>query len=456
MSRIPIRLRLTLAFALVSAIVLAALGSFVYSRFDSELSEQIDQSLRTHGDDIAALAAGGDLARNARLLGREESFAQVLTPNGRIYATTPQLGSNPQITPAEAAEAARSSFISTRPHVRSITGQARLLARPASGPGGERFVVVTAASLDDRNESLASLRTLLLIGGPVALLLASLAGYAVSGRALRPVERMRRESEAISGSEPSRRLEVPATRDELAELGASLNRMLDRLEAALVRERRFVDDASHELRTPLANLKVELELALRRSRTPEELEAAVRSAAVETDRLASLAEDLLVLARAADGRLPVRRQETELGPLVGDVARSFAGRAEARGIALVTIVHRDGTARVDEARVRQAVGNLIENALGHTPSGGRITVGVTRSDGTASIAVTDTGEGFPDGFIDRAFEAFTRADAARSPDGGGTGLGLAIVRVVAEGHGGSVAARNNPEGGATVELTLPV
>jgi signal transduction histidine kinase len=266
---------------------------------------------------------------------------------------------------------------------------------------------------------------------------------------------MRRESEAISGSEPNRRLEVPATRDELAELGASLNRMLDRLEAALLRERRFVDDASHELRTPLANLKVELELALRRSRTPDELQAALRSAAVETDRLTSLAEDLLVLARAADGRLPIRRDEIELGPLVDDVVRRFSGRAEARGITMATTVDRDRTARVDEARVRQALGNLIENALIHTPRGGRITVGLTDADGSLSIAVVDTGEGFPAGFLEHAFEPFSRADAARSPDGGGTGLGLAIVRVVAEGHGGSVEARNNPGGGATVELTLP-
>ena len=310
-------------------------------------------------------------------------------------------------------------------------------------------------AFDDQREALDRLLGLLVVVAPLAATLAAVVGWVVAAAALRPVARMRRESEAISGSEPSRRLDVPATRDELAELGASLNRMLDRLEAALQRERRFVDDASHELRTPLANLKVELELALRRSRTPDELEAALRSAAVETDRLTSLAEDLLVLARAADGRLPIRRNDVELGPLVGDVVKRFAGRADERGIALATSGHLDGTARVDEARLRQALGNLIENALIHTPPGGRITVGLTRSDGSVLIAVADTGDGFPPGFLDHAFEPFSRADAARSLDRGGTGLGLAIVRVVAEGHGGSVEARNTPGGGATVELTLP-
>src|SRR5512133_4210519 len=122
MSRIPIRLRVTLAFAVVSAVLLVALGYFIYARFDSELSEQIDQSLRTHGDDIASLVAGGGLERSSKLLGREESFAQVLTPDGRIYATTPQLGPRPQLSPAEAARAARASFIVTKEDVRSISG----------------------------------------------------------------------------------------------------------------------------------------------------------------------------------------------------------------------------------------------------------------------------------------------------------------------------------------------
>src|SRR3954451_5914598 len=143
MTRIPIRLRVALAFAVVSAIVLAALGYFVYSRFDSELSEQIDQSLRSHGDDIAALVARNDLSQKSSLLGREESFAQVLTNGGQIYATTDQLANDPQLTPAEAARAAQTSFIVTRPHVRSITGQARLLARPARARG-RTFVVVVA------------------------------------------------------------------------------------------------------------------------------------------------------------------------------------------------------------------------------------------------------------------------------------------------------------------------
>jgi two-component system, OmpR family, sensor kinase len=450
-SRVPIRLRVTLAFALVSAVVLVALGYFVYARFDSELSEQIDQSLRTHGDDIASLVAGGDLARNANLLGREESFAQVLTPDGRIYATTPQLGGNPQITDAEAAQAARASFISTRPHVRSISGQARLLARPASGPHGQSFVVLTAASLDDRNESLASLRTLLLIGGPVALLLASLAGYAVSGRALRPVEAMRRRAAAISAAEPEERLPLPEANDEIRRLGETLNGMLGRLEAAIERERAFVDDASHELRTPLAMHKTELELALRYAKTPEEMRAAISSAIVEVDRLIQLAEDLLVLARSAEGKLALDLRRVGIADLLGDLRERFSGRMAEAGRSLVIEPANGLTVEGDRLRLEQALTNLVENAIEH--GGGEVTVSASEDGEGLAIHVEDRGPGFDPAFIDRAFERFSRGDPSRG--GQGTGLGLAIVDAIAQAHRGSAHAANRDGSGADVWIALP-
>jgi signal transduction histidine kinase len=451
MSRVPIRLRVTLAFALVSAVVLGALGYFIYARFDAELSEQIDQSLRTHGDDIASLVAAGDLARNAKLLGREESFAQVLTAEGRTYATTPQLGANPQITPAEAARAGRESFLVTRPHVRSLTGQARLLARPAAGPRGESFVVVTAASLDDRNESLANLRTLLLIGIPVALLLASMAGYVVSGRALRPVEAMRRRAAAVSAAEPDQRLPLPEADDEIRRLGDTLNGMLGRLEAAIERERAFVDDASHELRTPLAMHKTELELAVRYAKTPEEMRAAMMSAIVEVDRLIELAEDLLVLARSAEGNLALDLRPVGVADLLGDVRERFSARMGEAGRRLV-LEPADGlTVEGDRLRLDQALSNLVENAIQH--GGGEITVRASEREEDVAIHVEDRGPGFAPEFIGRAFERFSLGDPSRRGDG--TGLGLAIVEAIARAHRGSAHAANRDGDGADVWIELP-
>jgi heavy metal sensor kinase len=440
----------TLAFAVVSAVVLAALGYFVYARFDAELSEQIDQSLRTHGDDIASLVGTGDLARNSKLLGREESFAQVLTPQGQIYASTPQLGRHPQLTPAEAARASHASFVVTREHVPSISGQARLLARPADGSGG-RFVVVVAASLDDRNESLANLGTILLIGGPVALLLASLAGYVVSGRALRPVEAMRRRAAAISAAEPEQRLPLPAADDEIRRLGETLNQMLARLEEGLERERAFVDDASHELRTPLAMHKTELELALRYAKTPEEMRAAISSAIVEVDRLIQLAEDLLVLARSDEGKLALDLRRVTVAELLADVRERFSARIDETGRSLV-IEPSDGlTVEGDRLRLEQALTNLVENAIEH--GGGEITVHASESDGEVAIHVEDRGPGFAPEFIGRAFERFSRDDAARGGDG--TGLGLAIVEAIARAHRGSAHAANRKGDGADVWIALP-
>jgi signal transduction histidine kinase len=440
----------TLAFALVSAVVLAALGWFVYSRFDSELSEQIDQSLRTHGDDVASLVANGDLARNSKLLGREESFAQVLTPDGRVYASTPQLGQSPQITPAEAARAAQASFLVTRDQVRSISGQARLLARPAAGPSG-RFVVVAAASLDDRNDSLASLGTILLIGIPVALLLASVAGYLVSGRALRPVEAMRRRAAAISAAEPDQRLPLPEADDEIRRLGETLNGMLGRLEAALERERAFVDDASHELRTPLAMHKTELELALRYAKTPEEMRAAIASAIVEVDRLAQLAEDLLVLARSEEGKLGLDLRKVGVAPLLADLRERFSARIVASGRSLVVEPANGLTVEGDRLRLEQALGNLVENALEH--GGGEIILRASEGDGQVAIHVEDHGAGFAPEFTDRAFERFSRGDSSRGGDG--TGLGLAIVEAIAQAHRGSAHAANRAGAGADVWIVLP-
>jgi heavy metal sensor kinase len=323
-------------------------------------------------------------------------------------------------------------------------------------PTDQGGFLVVGASLEDTTDALASLASLMLVGGPVAILLASAVGWLVAGAALRPVERLRTEAEAISASEPGRRLAVPPTGDELARLAEGLNRMLARLEEAAERERRFVSDASHELRTPLANLKAELDIALRRARGPEELTRVLHSASEETDRLGRLAEDLLVLARAEGGRLPIRREQVDVGALVSDTIASFAGRADELGIELETAIRPGSHATADPTRLRQAVGNLLDNALIHTPAGGQVTADVSVADRSAMITVTDTGPGFPAEFVDSAFEPFSRSDAARSRAEGGAGLGLAIVRAIAEAHGGSALARNPSEGGAEVRLTIPL
>jgi signal transduction histidine kinase len=277
-------------------------------------------------------------------------------------------------------------------------------------------------------------------------------GWVVARAALRPVEELRSEAAAISSSEPARRLPVPETGDELQRLAETLNAMLDQLHEALDRERRFVDEASHELRTPLGVLKAEVDLALKEPRSRDELEAALRSIAQESERLRRLTQDLLVLARSDRGRLPVHRDDVDVAGVIERVVTEFEDRAGREGVRMRTTGSRV-RARVDADRIRQAVENMVDNALRHAGRGGTVEVRADLEVNRLRIVVSDSGSGFPQDLLGRAFEPFARADGDR--EGDGAGLGLAIVRAVAEAHGGSATARNLESGGASVLLDLP-
>jgi two-component system OmpR family sensor kinase len=452
--RLPIRTRLTLVSAALMAAVLAAAGAFLYFWLQADLLDAVDAGLRSRAETLLGSLDRSDPTLGGRggLVEPDDSFAQVLGPDGEIIGSSPGLETRSLLTRADVAGLRGSPrFLERVVTTAEEPVPARLLAIPAS----EGRVLLVGASLDDQREALARLAILLAVGGPLAMILAGGVGWVVAGAALRPVERMRAEAAAISASEPGRRLPPARTGDEVARLGETLNAMLERLEQALQRERRFVDEASHELRTPLANLRTELDLALRRSRTVPELEAALRSAAEETERLARLAEHLLVLARTDRGRLPVRPEPVDLAPLVNGTIESFATQAAKDGVSIEARVPESLRASLDPLRIRQAIGNLLDNALRHTPPGGKVTVEAARADGFLCLEVRDTGEGFPDTFLPSAFEPFARPDPSRSRLDGGTGLGLAIVLAVAQAHGGVAEARNRPEGGASVTVRIP-
>jgi signal transduction histidine kinase len=408
-SALPIRLRLTVAFAAATALVLVAAGAFVYVQLRADLDESVDSALAARAAAVARSGADAGVVGDP-----EESFAQVQGPDGRLV---------------EAAGGARGPVepVSGERRVPGIEGTARVLARDR---------VVVGQSLDDRDEVLAGLVAAFAIGGPLAVVLASLLGYVLAGAGLRPVEAMRRR--AAAGDE---RLPLPAAHDEIHRLGVTLNDLLARLRGSLERERQFVADASHELRTPLAVVKTELEAALR---GPEK-DAAISAAIEEVDRLSQLAEDLLVLARSAEGELPVRRETLRARTLLEGVRDRFADRAARAGRGIV-VADGDVTVSADPLRLRQALGNLVDNALRH--GGGDVVLRAAADDGGVALEVSDAGAGFPPEIADRAFERFARGDRARTR--GGTGLGLAIVRAIAEAHGGRATLD-----GATVRVWIP-
>jgi signal transduction histidine kinase len=436
--RLPIKLRLTLAFAGAMALVFVATGAFVYFRLGSSLDDTIDSGLRTRANDLSALVMRGNLDVPGR-------FAQVIRPDGTTLDASAAL-----LSPEEAARASRGPLMLDRaPFGEFDSG--RLLALPVSA-GGRPLVLVVGASTEARADTLERLLVQLLIAAPIALLLASLLAYGLATAALRPVESMRRQAAAIRPSDRGRRLPVPDTDDEIARLGETLNDLLERLESARERERRFVADASHELRTPLALLRSELELAQRRPRSREELESALASAAEETERLSRLADDLLVLARADAEGLALRRDEVHVRDLAERVGSRFERRATESGRTVEVQAPQGLELAADRARIEQALTNLVDNALRH--GGGHVRISARANNGSVELHVLDEGAGFDDEFAPHAFERFSRADEVRGD--AGAGLGLAIADAIAQAHGGASFARNRDDrAGADVWLVLP-
>ena len=442
MSRLPIRLRLTLFFTAAMAVVLAGATWLLYLQVGSDLGSGIDQSLRSRAQDVGALVADGGLLRSTSspLIESGESFAELLSPDGRVLDASASLNREPLLSADELRRARVRPLWLDRPSAPGLDEPTRLLA--VRSPGG---VLVVGGTRENRAETLGTLRRGFFIGGPVALLLAALGGYLVAGAALRPMEGMRRRAQEISTSSLDERLPVPASGDEVARLGETLNLMLERIEEGLARERRFVSDASHELRTPLALLKTELELALREGRSPEQLRAAIESAAGETDRLARIADDLLLLARSEQGHLQLQLEPLDSAELLNTVARRFSRTGD--------VSVEDGGGRLDGDRLRleQALGNLVDNAVRHGGGGASLRAG--RRNGSVELHVLDRGKGFPPAFVGHAFERFSRADEGRG--GEGAGLGLAIVETIARAHGGHAHAANRDGGGADVWIQLP-
>ena len=447
--RMPIRWRLTLTFAAVMAVLLAGLIAFLYHHFRSDLDYNINQSLSARAQDIAGLVRQEDASDTSgalrQLPASPDNVVQVLDQSGRVLGAAGVLSQPALLSPGELPTAPDGAKLIQRKN------SLRLYALPLPS---DHKVVVAGVSLAERDAALDKLDNALLIGVPPALLLATLAAYGLAAAALRPVERMRQRAATISTDEISTRLPLPESRDEIRRLGDTLNEMLDRLEDGLNHERMFIANASHELRMPLAVLKAELEVSLRERGGERALRDAMGSAVEETDRIIKLAEDLLLLARAEDGTLPIDAHAVTVEELLVELGARFSPVFERAGRPLEVDVESvpAGTAvRADPDRIEQAIANLIDNTLRY--GDGPTTLGARVADGTVEIHVTDSGPGFGEQFLPHAFDRFSRGDPARRR--GGVGLGLAIVRTIAQTHGGDAGARDIPGGGADAWISLP-
>ena len=441
----PLRMRLSLLFALATAVALAIAGPAFVAQLQVSVDASLDPGLRAQLADVADDLGAGDPEPPG-----PATPVQVVAPDGRVLSSS--AGTAALLTDTQRRQAldGETSFTA-----QIGADRTRVLAAPATRAGAPVVVAVAARTVVS-DVAVERVELALLLGAPVAVLLAGVGAWLLAGAALRPVERMRREAAEISDRDLDRRLGVPATRDEIAALGTTINALLARLQEALHRERGFVADAGHELRTPLAILRAELELAARPGRSREALVDAINEAGAETDRLIRLAEDLLLLARADNHQPFLRLRRLSVPDLLHAAARGAATRAAEREITVAVRVPPVLDVTADPDRLRQAVDNLLDNATRHSPRGGvvELSADVARP-GVLTIEVDDRGPGFPVDFLPHAFDRFHRAGDARSRDDGGSGLGLSIVRAIVRAHGGEVTATNRAGGGAAMTIELP-
>jgi signal transduction histidine kinase len=441
-----VRVRVTLAAVIVVALALAAGGTWVVNAHRVSLVDNIETAARLRAGDIATTITDGTLASSLAVRPGEEDVVQVVDERGMVVAASANIEGEPRISSLAPGPSGTAS--QTVGHLPVGDASFRVVARRVVTPTGT-YTVYVAGSLDAVATSTSSLAQLLLIGLPVLLLLVGGTTWVVSGRALRPVEAIRREVEAIGVDELDRRVPEPTTADEIGRLAHTMNAMLHRLDDANDRQRRFVADASHELRSPLTGMRARLEVDLAH---PEgaDWQMTERDVLDDAIRLQHLVDDLLTLAASdapasdASSRAPVDLDEIVL--------------SEARRLRSRTAHHVD-TARVSGAQLSgnadalgRAIRNLLDNAARHARS--TVTVTLSESDTAATLTIADDGPGIPSDQQEHIFERFTRLDDARARDSGGSGLGLAITHDVVLAHGATIVVDNAP--GARFTITFPL
>jgi heavy metal sensor kinase len=454
------RVRLTLAVGAVFLVIAAAAAGALWVTFAQIQYGAVDASLTSYTQSLLSNLqdTGGTISfQGGDPVGDTQQGVavgvKVFDAVGRILVS-----SGIAIPTATAAADARSAI-----------SRNSVVAETVSTPGHPMRIRATPLRLNETSldavvvgQPVAALQqTLIEVGALLAAVVAVLfvavvaLSYALAGRALRPVRLMAATARDISEHDLHRRVELQLPADELGELAATFNDMLARLEAAFDSLQQFTADAAHELRAPLALLQAELEVSLRRARTPHEYATSERVALAEVERLRRLVNRLLILARSDAGALEPSIQYVDVGDLLEETAERWRKIAGIQGVAIDVDLVDEGSLDGDPELLRSLLNNLLDNAVRHTPSGGRVGVRAERNDSTWHISVSDTGAGIPPGTRDSIFRRFTRGDPARASDSGGAGLGLALCKAIAKIHGGRVSVDESETGGAKFEVTLP-
>lgn len=332
----------------------------------------------------------------------------------------------------------------------------RFISFPIKSGGEVNHIVQIGASLGDIQETLGDLLRLLIIVGGSVLLFASVGGFFLANKALKPVDKITQTVERIGEKNLSQRLIFKITDDEIGRLIVVFNNMLDRLERAFESQRRFTGDVSHEIRSPLTIIKGDIEVALRKQRAPDEYQRVLRSNLEEIDRMTKLVDDLLVLARADYGDFQLQIESVRLDQLLDEIVTYCQGQARAKDIEIGQKTDGEIYIKGDKNRLRQLMLNLVENALMYTPPSGRIELMLGKEDGNAKLSVKDNGIGIPEQDLPHIFDRFYRVDKTRSRKQGGTGLGLSICQSIVAAHNGKIEVQSEIEKGSTFTVLLPL
>jgi heavy metal sensor kinase len=438
-SRLPLRARLTLWYAAVLTLVLAAYAGGVLAVLRQSLLRDLDRAL--HDD--------------------RETAEQMLErhPDGSIGWRA-----EPGDHDHDEDEEVRGRWL----EVRGDTGRL-LFARPGKIPrktsvrrvsapytvDGQSVMLTVARADEPLRRELQQLLFTMGLGLPLAVVLASVGGYVLARRALAPVSRLADRARAISAERLDERLPVERPGDELGQMAAVFNQTLERLQKSFEQLRRFATDASHELRTPLTAMKAVGEVGLREHREAADYREVIGSMLEEVDRLGHLVDDLLTLSRADAGTVRPELAAQDLGDIAREVAGKLGVLAEEKRQQLIVESAGPVVARVDRVLLRQALTNLVDNAIRYSPEGGRIRVVLRDGPGGPAVEVSDTGPGIPPAHRDHVFERFYRVDGGRSRDLGGTGLGLSIARWAVEATGGRLELATAEAGKCTFRASFP-
>jgi two-component system, OmpR family, sensor kinase len=462
-----LRGRLTLWYVSALALILAAFGAAVYVMLSRALHRRVDDALRStieisttslRHDTQEGQSPQSAAQSTASELSHPQQALMIFDGEGRLLAEHPYEEDFHIRLPDLAAVAAEDVYLDTVAEASDKDDRHRIaLRRVRIPPADTPYIVLASQPLEAVEDELESLREILYLATPAALLLAGVGGWFLARQGLAPVAAMARSAAEIGAGSLDRQLPVANPRDELGRLAATFNDLLARLDRAFDEQRRFMADASHELRTPLSVIGTAAGVTLKKGgRDEAEYREALRVVAEQSRRLTRIVNDMFLLARADAGRYPVRKRALYLNDLVAEVARAGAVLAADRGVRVEVSNLGEASFHGDEDLLRQMLLNLVDNAVKFTPAGGVVKIDLGRRGGEYLLSVSDDGPGVAPEARAHVFERFYRADKARSrAEDGGAGLGLAIARWIAEAHDGDLRLFDANGSGATFVARLP-